>query len=394
MVPKLSSPLWEYFEQLEGLTYCGTIVYARCVRCTPSITNADRTKIASLLRSAENMEKRSGRAMALEAKLVPGKPPDMARHIASCSSVSDSVKFSVASYNNKRCSVSQDPCATRTSDAAAVVSSAPTNSTSSAKGKRRKTQAAISDCGVYGKRFQFETDAHDRLIADAVSVSKVPFNFFCGDLFRSLQKFYVGGAEVLKMSGLSVTPKKIRNLILPKRYSEALASLQVRVQDGPLAQGFTVADDGWASRRKAHYCVTSIARPGVPAETVSLSPIAPTDLHGVAIARGWERLIILAEQGKPVGEYPEGFYVSLPRRPDAFCSDSFASNTRARHILALRHPTIIFIPCFAHIFALICGDFMTLSSHASTIAKSMLLVSFFNNSSSLWLPLLREEMIR
>jgi hypothetical protein len=37
---------------------------------------------------------------------------------------------------------------------------------------------------------------------------------------------------------------------------------------------------------------------------------------------------------------------------------------------------------------------MTLSSHASTIAKSMLLVSFFNNSPSLWLQLLREEMIR
>jgi hypothetical protein len=86
-------------------------------------------------------------------------------------------------------------------------------------------QAAISGNSVYGKRFQFDTDAQDRLIADAVSFSKVPFNFFCGDLSRSLQKFYVGGAKVLKMSGLSVTQKKIRNVIPPKRYSEALALL-------------------------------------------------------------------------------------------------------------------------------------------------------------------------
>jgi hypothetical protein len=86
--------------------------------------------------------------------------------------------------------------------------------------------------------------------------------------------------------------------------------------------------------------------------------------------------------------------MSLPHRSDPFVLDSAGSNTRARRILALRRPIIMFVPCFAHIFALICGDFTTLLSHAYTIANYMLFVSFLNNSSSLWLPLLREEMIR
>jgi hypothetical protein len=280
----------------------------------------------------------------------------MARHIASCSSVSESVKLAVATYLQNKSSDSRDISALLTSPAAA---------------KKRRAQTTVQDYGVYGKRFRSDTTAHARLIAEAVSVSKVPFSFFCGDLFRRLQEYYVGGPDLLNVSGLIVNPGKLCSQILPLRYSEALESVLSRTKDGPLSQGFTVADDGWAA----------------------VSPVFVTELHGVAIARNWERVILLVERRNTVAEYPDGFNVALPCRPDAFCSDSADPNTRAMQIVALRHPRVIFVPCYAHVFALICGDFTTLASHASNIASFMQLVSFFNYSSSLSLPLLRDEIM-
>jgi hypothetical protein len=51
---------------------------------------------------------------------------------------------------------------------------------------------------------------------------------------------------MLTKYGLLVNAPKIRNQILPLRYSEALESLQSRASNGPLANGYTLADDGWA----------------------------------------------------------------------------------------------------------------------------------------------------
>jgi hypothetical protein len=35
---------------------------------------------------------------------------------------------------------------------------------------------------------------------------------------------------------------------------------------------------------------------------------------------------MLEKQESPIAEYQEGFYIPLPRRPDAFCSDSVGPN--------------------------------------------------------------------
>jgi hypothetical protein len=116
-------------------------------------------------------------------------------------------------------------------------------------GTKRK-QVSVSDYGVYGQHYRFDTDERARLIADAISVSNVLFQFFSGDVFRRLQEFNVGGSDMLTNSGLIISAPKIRNQILPLRYSEALEPLQSRASNGPLADGYTLADDGWASRRK------------------------------------------------------------------------------------------------------------------------------------------------
>jgi hypothetical protein len=180
-----------------------------------------------------------------------------------------------------------------------------------------------------------------------------------------------------------VHPAKIRNEMLPLRYRKAIDRPRVRIDASPLWEQFTLADDGWPSRRKVHYTTITIGAPRVPTETVALCRTLPSELHGVAIAKGWEHLILLGGRGAPLDDYSAGFAVPLPGSPSAFVSDSSGPNVRARAIASLRHPDIIFIPCFAHIFALLCGDYFTASHHSAVIAKSQRVVHFFNSSSSL-----------
>jgi hypothetical protein len=116
---------------------------------------------------------------------------------------------------------------------------------------------------------------------------------------------------------------------------------------------------------------------------VALFRILPSELHGLAIVKGWEKLILLGDRAAPLEYYPSGVAVPLPGSPCALVSDSSGPNELARAIASLRHPIIIIIPCFAHILALLCGDYLMGSRRSAVIAKSQQLVHFFNSSSSL-----------
>jgi hypothetical protein len=60
MPPKLSSPLWEHLERLQGVKYSGTIVYARCIKCTTRLTNGERAEILGMLRSEDSVAQKVG----------------------------------------------------------------------------------------------------------------------------------------------------------------------------------------------------------------------------------------------------------------------------------------------------------------------------------------------
>jgi hypothetical protein len=64
----------------------------------------------------------------------------------------------------------------------------------------------------------------------------------------------------------------------------------------------------------------------------------PSEVHGVAIAKGWEHLILLGGRGAPLDDYPAGFAVPLPGSPSAFVSVSSGPNVRTREIASVRHP--------------------------------------------------------
>jgi hypothetical protein len=159
-------------------------------------------------------------------------------------------------------------------------------------------------------------------------------------------------------SGLVVHPAKIRADMLPLRYNEAVVRSRDRIGASLLREQFTLADDGWSSPRKVHYTTITIGAPRVPLETVALFRILPSELHGLAIAKGWEKLILLGGRAAPLEDYPSGFVVPLPGSPCAFLSDSSGPNVRARAIASLEYPNIIVFPCFAHILALLFGDYL------------------------------------
>jgi hypothetical protein len=152
-----------------------------------------------------------------------------------------------------------------------------------------------------------------------------------------------------------VYPRKIRHEILPLRYIQknTVARSRARIHASTLSDQLTLADDGRASRRKFRYAAMTIGVPLVPSETIALSRVQPTDLHCVAVAKAWEQLILRGDRAAPLAEYPARFAIPLAGSPSATISDSSGPNVRGRAIASLRHPGVVFIPCFAHILALL-----------------------------------------
>jgi hypothetical protein len=220
-------------------------------------------------------------------------------------------------------------------------------------------------------------------VAELISVDKVPSNVFEGNRFQKLVSVLSGiSAADLAKNRLLVNHRKIREKIIPRRYDEARKRLLSRADDAANICGLTVADDGFKDRRKNHVSGVTIGSPSPSVEsmTIAVTSVSADSLHAFAIARGWEELVLLSQRKAPVSDYPDGYFVALPQVPVAFCSDDAFANRKARGIAALRRPRIVFIPCFAHQVALMCGDLVKRSKHAKVISQSLKLVSFFNNS--------------
>jgi hypothetical protein len=110
-------------------------------------------------------------------------------------------------------------------------------------------------------------------------------------------------------SGLVVYPRKIRQEIHPLRYIQAVARSRACIHASTLSDQLTLADDGWASRPKVQYAAVTIGVPLVPSETIALRRIKPTELHGVAVYKAWEQLILLGDRASPLTSVPVHFCV-------------------------------------------------------------------------------------
>lgn len=74
--------------------------------------------------------------------------------------------------------------------------------------------------------------------------------------------------------------------------------------------------------------------------------------------------------------------------PIAFCSGSVGVNAGARRIYSLRHTDVVFT-MFWSSSSNLCGDLLILSPRATVIGDLLQIVTYFNSSSSKWLPRLQ-----
>ena len=96
---------------------------------------------------------------------------------------------------------------------------------------------------------------------------------------------------------------------------------------------------------------------------------------GMAVARGWEGLIIRFGD-----EYHGLFY---------FLSDDAGQCARARRILALRHPHIIWMRCWAHQINLMVRTLLESAGFAVVCKQAIMAANKITASSSKWLPQLK-----
>lgn len=86
-------------------------------------------------------------------------------------------------------------------------------------------------------------------------------------------------------------------------------------------------------------------------------------------------------------------FMILPTSPAvAVCTDFAGADVRERHICSVRHPNVVFIPCFAHLASLQCGYLITLRPHAHVVSDCLHIARFFTKSKSKWTPRLQDAM--
>ena len=101
------------------------------------------------------------------------------------------------------------------------------------------------------------------------------------------------------------------------------------------------------------------------------SELSGFDHHGIAVASSWEGLI-MSTYDKYKFHY--------------FCSDDAGQCGRARRILALRYPFVMFNKCWAHQINLMVKALLTRSEFKETCRQAMETAKVINKSSSKWLP--------
>ncbi len=375
MVQPRTEPCWVHFDP-HNLKYDGTTVYSTCKYCKTTIPPNLLAELATLFQT----DKKLARKQAREANLIIGRKREMSRHLKSdCKEAPQSVREWAATHlSMKKLNSSLPKENIGATDENDDILSSPGS-------KRSLEQNGVDDNDAGKKRSRRDEDAHHRIIAEMICCDRITFSFFESPRFRRLQKFYAGGRDL----GIKIDSNKIRQVIIPSRFDEAVKNTVARVQKcGFDTKEFTIHDSWWASLRKPHSRAMTISRPASASHTIAMYTIEPSELHGPAIAKKWEELMTCSTSPEI-----DGVFCGLPREPSAFSTDDTSANRRARRIAALRHPDKIFLPCMAHEFGFMCCDLLTKCSRASSIVDSLFLVRFFN-SSPRWHSRLRNEIRR
>lgn len=163
--------------------------------------------------------------------------------------------------------------------------------------------------------------------------------------------------------------------VLDVRYNEAVARRDSKIRSLNL-KGHYIAllVDGWETNTKSS--LEGVMLKAGPTSFLLTSVQPGTEHHALAVAAMWEE--IMTTHAKTY----------LPRLR-YFLSDDAGQCGRARRILALRHPHILWIKCWAHQVNLMVGHLMSRSSFVAASDAAVKAATDVRKSSSKWYARLR-----
>lgn len=214
-----------------------------------------------------------------------------------------------------------------------------------------------------------QTKLHTLILEFAVE-SALPFTVIERRSFMRMVDFLRPGssASLFKRRTLS-------DRVLEERYQEAVVRRDAKIQ-GLHIRGHYIGllVDGWETNNK--HSLEGVMLKSGPLSFLLTSVDPGTDHHAIAVATLWESIIF----------NNAGAHLNRLRY---FLSDDAGQCARARRILALRHPHILWTKCWAHQVNLMVGKLMTRSSFASVSDQAVKAAIAVRSSSSKWYARLR-----
>ena len=212
-------------------------------------------------------------------------------------------------------------------------------------------------------------------ILELIVASALPFSFIeTPELHRVLNRVRPGVSSVLV--GRTVISKRVLN----ERYKEAVANRDKRIDEVSKSGHFLgLIVDGWETNGRK--TLKGVMLKAGPNAFLLTTHVPGSTHHGLAVAKMWEEIM-----DKPAQEYKD--------RVRFFLSDDAGQCARARRILALRHPHLIWIKCWAHQVNLIVGQLMNKGFFAKVCNDAVKSASAVKSSSSKWYKRLRDTAER
>ena len=213
-----------------------------------------------------------------------------------------------------------------------------------------------------------EVEKSETLLIEFVVDNAIPFNVVnSGSFARFIDSVRPGAAKQM--------PKKdkLRTKLLKKAAEEATSSQESHIA-AAISRGHRagMVTDTWMNVRKIHIEGVILTLGVVTFLIKSLE--AAFVHHALAVARGWETLL----------------FQTFTHKFHYFASDDAGQCGRARRILALRYPFILFICCWAHQINLMVKALLQCPKFKDVAKKAIAAASAIIKSSSKWLGRLRD----
>ena len=235
-------------------------------------------------------------------------------------------------------------------------------------------------CSCKGKRNQGSVLGHYLFPLTAAQVSSVNSHLIemlvdCAIPFRVVDRTSFRELVDKIRPGVSVqlpSRSKVKDLLIvaaSDAQEQVNACIELELKKGHKA-GMVV--DTWSNVNKIHVegVLITLGSQSFMLESV----LSGYKHHGIAVAKGWQCLLM--------DTYPQYTF-------HYFCSDDAGQCGRARRILALRFPFIIFNRCWAHQINLMVKSLLQRSQFRKTCEQAIRTSNSINASSSKWLPQLK-----